>query len=178
MTETSFRRLDAAVVALLLIWIGMGLGFGALTAPLLFKWLPTRDMAGSMAGRIVERLDWAAWLAFGLALLLGFGSRWLNEIDDAEPIGPLRLWTATALAALLFCFTSSFIVSPKLHELRSRIVVPIEDLAPENPDRKAYDKAHGLSRNLFFLRLLLAAGMALGASHLPRKAVDTSGAEA
>ena len=169
MDDKLFRRLDAAVVALLLIWIGMGLGFGALTAPLLFKWLPSRDLAGSVAGRIVERLDWAAWVAFGLAVILGFGSRWMNEIDDHEPIGPLRLWTAAGLAALLFCFTSSFIVSPKLHELRERIVVPMEQLAPEHPDRKAYDKAHGLSRNLFFLRLLLAAGMALGVSQLPRK---------
>ena len=169
MTESSFRRLDAAVVALLLIWIGMGLGFGTLTAPLLFKWLPSRDLAGSLAGRIVERLDWAAWVAFGGALLLGFGARWLNEIDDREVIGPLRLWTAAALAALLFCFTSTFIVSPRLHELRAHIVVPIEELAPEHPDRKAYDKAHGLSRNLFFLRLLLAAGLALGVGHLPKE---------
>jgi hypothetical protein len=169
MTDKLLRRLDAAVLALLLIWIGMGLGFGALIAPLLFKWLPTRDLAGSLAGRIVERLDWAAWVAFGAALLLGFGARWLNEIDDAEPIGPLRLWTAAALAALLFCFTSSFIVSPKLHELRSRIVVPIEDLAPDHPDRRAYDKAHSLSRTLFVLRLLLAAGLALGLSQLPKE---------
>ena len=169
MTDKLLRRLDALVIALLLIWIGMGLGFGILTAPLLFKLLPSRDLAGSIAGRVVERLDWAAWIVFGAATLIGFGARWLNEIEDRDPIGPLRLWTATALAALLMCFASTFVVSPGLRAIRNRIPVPLEQLAPEHPDRKAYDKAHGLSRNLFFLRLLLAAGMALGVGSLPRK---------
>ncbi len=174
MTDKLLRRLDAVVIALLLIWIGMGLGFGILTAPLLFKLLPSRDLAGAIAGRVVERLDWAAWVAFGVATVLGFGVRWLNEIADRDPIGPLRLWTAAALVALLMCFASSFVVSPGLHAIRNRIVVPIEQLAPEHPDRKAYDKAHGLSRNLFFLRLLLAAGMALGVGSLPRKADEAA----
>jgi Domain of unknown function (DUF4149) len=168
MSPESLRRLDLMSLLLLLLWVGMALGFGVLTAPLLFANLPSRDLAGRLAGLVIERLDWAAWIAFGGAFALSFLPRWLAELKEPDAVGPFRLWTAAALAALLMCLASSFIFTPKLREIRARMAAPVEALAPEHPDRLAYQKAHKLSRQFFFLRVLLAAGLALGLAWLPR----------
>jgi hypothetical protein len=166
MSPNALRRLDQLSQLLLLLWAGAALGFGIFSAPLLFRELSSRDVAGHLAGLIVERLDWAAWAAFGIAGLSWIG-RWIAEVED-DLIGPLRLWSAGLLVALLMCFTSSFIATPKIHQIRARIQAPIEALAPDHPDRMAYQKAHGLSRNFFFLRILFAVGLAATVGFLPR----------
>ena len=158
MNAATIRRLDQLTQILLLLWAGAALGFGIFSAPIFFRELPIRDMAGRIAGLIIGRLDWAAWIAFGLAGL-SWAGRWASEIQD-ELIGPIRLWSGGLMVALLMCLASSFVVTPKVQAIRARINAPIETLAPDHADRVAYNKAHGLSRNLFFLRILLAVGLA------------------
>lgn len=167
MDAATLRRLDHGAIALLLLWTGMGLGFGALSAPLLFKLLPSRDLAGQVAGSIVVRLDWAAWVAFGGAFLLSYLPRWLAELQDRDVVGPLRLWSAGALAALLLCLASSFIITPRIQELRGSVPGPIEALAADHPVRASHRKAHRFSTQFFYLRLLLALGLAAGVPFLP-----------
>lgn len=169
MASKHLSRTDAVAVTLLLVWTGMVLGFAFLVAPLLFAILPSRDLAGVIAGRVVERLDLFAWIAFLAALGLVQGRRWLEEISDPEAVGPLRLWSAAVLLALLMCFTSSFIVTPKLRSLRTRLGGSVETVAPDHPDRAAYRRAHGISRQLMGLRLLLALALAAGVAALPRR---------
>ena len=166
MNASTLRRLDQISAILLLLWAGAALGFGLFSAPVFFRELPSRDLAGHLAGLILGRLDWAAWAAFGLAGL-SWGARWMAEVKE-DLIGPLRLWSAALLVALLMCLASSFVVTPKVQAIRARIAAPIESLAPEHPDRQAYNRAHGLSRNLFFLRVLLALGLAATVGGLPR----------
>jgi len=166
MSPNALRRLDQLSQVLLLLWAGAALGFGVFSAPVLFRELPSRDVAGRLAGLIVERLDWAAWATFGLAGLSWVG-RWIAEVEEGL-IGPIRLWSAGLLVALLMCFTSTFIATSKIHEIRARIPVPIESLPPDHADRVAYNKAHGLSRNFFFLRILLAVALAATVGYLPR----------
>jgi len=168
MTAKPFARTDAAAAILLLLWAGMVLGFAFLTAPLLFRILPSRDQAGQIAGLVVGRLDLAAWISFGAALALVQGVRWARSTGDADLLGPLRLWGAAALVALLMCFTSSFIVSPRLQAIRARMDGPVEAVPPEHPDRVAYQRAHKISRQLMGLRLLLALALAAGVVALPR----------
>ncbi len=170
MNAKTLRRTDQITVAALLLWAGAALGFGLLMAPLLFRELPSRDLAGRVAGLIVGRLDGAAWIAFGLAGL-SWGARWVAEVKE-DLIGPLRLWSSAWLVALLMCLASTFVVTPKIQAIRARINAPVESLAPDHVDRVAYNKAHGLSRNLFFLRLLLALGLAATVSVLPRKGLE------
>jgi len=160
MTVKALARTDAAAAAILLIWAGMVLGFALLMAPLLFSVLPSRDLAGLIAGRVVARLDLAAWVAFGGAIVLVQGRRWMLELGEPDIVGPLRLWGAAAVVALLMCFTSAFIVSPRLHAIRARMAGPVETFAPDHPDRASYQKAHGISRQLMGLRVLLALGLA------------------
>ncbi len=170
MSPSTLRRFDRLNQVLLLLWAGAALGFGLFTAPVLFRELPSRDVAGRIAGLIIERLDWAAWIAFAIAGL-SWAGRWIAEVKE-DLIGPIRLWSAGLLVALLMCLASTFIVTPKVHEIRARIKTPIENLAPDHADRVAYNKAHGLSRNLFFLRILLAVSLAATVGLLPRGAED------
>jgi len=166
MSPKTIHRLDQASMILLLLWAGAALGFGIFAAPVLFRELPSRDVAGRIAGLIIVRLDWAAWAVFGLAGL-SWAGRWVAEVEE-DLIGPIRLWSAGLLVALLACLASSFIVTPKIQEIRARIQAPIESLAPDHADRVAYHKAHGISRNLFFLRILVAIGLAATVGLLPR----------
>lgn len=173
MSERTLRLLDSASVALLLLWAGMAMGIAFFAAPAAFHLLPSRELAGRVIGACFHRIDLAAWFAFGLPLLLSYGSRWLSEIKDAGAgVGPLRLWNAAALAALLMCFTSAAIVSPKMEAIRSRITAPIENLPQEHPDRAAFNRAHRISEQLLGLRMLLALGLAVGICFLPRKAEE------
>ena len=167
MSPSTLHRLDQISKVLLFLWAGAALGFGLIAAPILFQQLPSRDVAGRIAGLIIGRIDWAAWIVFGLAGL-SWAGRWVAEVQE-EVIGPLRLWSAAWLVALLMCLASTFVVTPKVNAIRARINAPIESLAPEHPDRVAYNKAHGLSRNLFFLRVILALGLAATVTLLPRR---------
>jgi len=175
MSPSTLHRLDQFSKILLLTWAGAALGFGIISAPILFAELPSRDLAGRLAGLMIGRLDWAAWIAFGLAGL-SWGARWFMDMKE-EIIGPVRLWSASLLVALLMCLASSFVVSPKLHAIRARIAGPIEGLAKDHKDRLSYTKAHGISRNLFILRILLAVGLAATVSRLPRGSKPQSSAE-
>jgi hypothetical protein len=166
MSPKTIQRLDQASMILLLLWAGAALGFGIFSAPVLFRELPSRDVAGRIAGLIIVRLDWAAWAVFVLAGL-SWAGRWVAEVEE-DLIGPIRLWSAGLLVALLACLASSFIVTPKLQEIRARIHAPIESLTSDQADRVAYQKAHGISRNLFFLRILVAVGLAATVGLLPR----------
>lgn len=166
MSPSTLHRLDQFSKILLLIWAGAAIGFGIFSAPVLFQQLPSRDVAGHIAGLIVGRLDWAAWIAFGLAGL-SWGGRWASEVKE-ELIGPIRLWNAAWLVALVMCLASTFVVTPKIQAIRARLNAPVESVAPDHPDRVAYNKAHAVSRNLFFLRILLAIGLASTVGFLPR----------
>lgn len=166
MSETALRRTDRLAQALLLLWAGGGLCFGAL-APLLFALIPSRDLAGSVAGAMVGRLDTLAWVAFGLSLALVFGLRWLNEIDEALPLTPAKLWAFAAMVALILCLISSGLIHPRLLEQRAQMGGAIEAFAKDHPLRAAYDKNHRLSTVVFFLRLGLALVMAFAIDALP-----------
>ena len=166
--EKTLRRLDSASLVLLLLWLGMALGFAGLMAPALFSNLPSKDLAGRLAGVMVARLDIAAWFAFGGALCLSYGGRWLTEIQDSSPIGPLRLWSAAVVVALLFTFSSTFLATPRLQELRAQMNVPVESLPRDDARVKSYRKTHGLSTQFFFIRVILAAALVWGLGSLPK----------
>jgi hypothetical protein len=169
MNATTLARLDRVSGLLLLLWTGMALGIALLAAPIAFHQLPSRELAGNVIGACFRWLDLLSWFAFGLPFLLSYGSRWLAEMKDAG-IGAMTLWSAAALAALLMCFTSMAIVTPRLETIRTRIGAPIETIPEGSPDRAAFNRAHSISEQLMGLRMLLALGLALGVFYLPKGA--------
>lgn len=166
MNLNSISRLDRVSGMLLLLWAGMALGIAVLAAPIAFHQIPSRELAGKVIGAYFWWIDLLSWFAFGLPFLLSYGSRWLSEIKDTG-IGPMMLWSAAALAALLMGFTSMAIVNPRLEAIRTRIGVPIEKIPEDSPDRVAFNRAHSLSEQLMGLRILLALGLAVGVFYLP-----------
>ena len=168
MNNQRFFRLDAVSGLLLLLWAGMALGIAVLAAPIAFQQLPSRDLAGKVIGACFWWIDLLSWFAFGLPFLLSYGSRWLSEMKDSG-VGPMTLWSAATLAALLMCFTSMAIVNPRLEAIRARISGPMEAFPETSPDRSAFKRAHSISEQLMGLRVLLALGLAAGVFYLPRK---------
>lgn len=166
MSESILRRTDRLSQVLLFLWAGGGLCFGAL-APLLFKLIPQRDLAGQVAGAMVARLDTLAWIAFGVSAVLVYALRWVNEIDAPLPVTPSKLWVFTAMVALILCLISSGLITPRLAELRAQMAAPIETFAPSHPLRAAYDHNHKVSSVVFFARLLLALVLGLAIDRLP-----------
>lgn len=168
MTASTFRRLDSVSIALLILWAGMALGFGAFSAPALFRLLPSRDLAATVAGALVERLDWMALVTFALALALSFGARWLGEVGQEAPVGALQLWTMTALLALMMTAVSAFRVTPRIREIRAAHQHAASALPEDHPDRQALARNHRISTTLFTLRIALALGLAWGVAGLPQ----------
>jgi hypothetical protein len=167
MDEKLLSRLDKVAAMLLLLWAGMALGIAVLAAPIAFHQLPSRDLAGRVIGACFWWIDLLAWFAFGVPFLLSYGSRWLSEMKDSG-IGPMTLWSAAALAALLMCFTSMAIVNPRLEAIRTRLGAAIETLPQDSQERVAFNRAHNISEQLMGLRLLLALGLAVGVFYLPK----------
>lgn len=150
----------------LLLWAGACLGFGAM-APLLFAKLPSRDLAGQVAGAMVHRLDTLAWFAFLVPLVLSYGGRWIGELDEG-PIGPAKLWALAMLVPILLTLISHNLVTPRLAELRAQMGGPIESFPLENPLRAIYERNHKVSNIAFFVRIALALGLGLLVEKLPR----------
>lgn len=163
-------RLDRASAGLLLLWVGMALGFAFLVAPVVFQVVPSRAVAGMAMGGVFVRLDGAAWGAFGGALMLSGVPRWVQEIGDGDhPVGPLRLWVGGLLAALLMCMASSFIITPRIEARRAALGATVDTLPTDHPERVAFAKAHGTSRQMLVLRMLLALGLAATVGFLPKQ---------
>lgn len=166
MNEALIRRLDRVSMLLLLLWAGACLGFGAL-APILFAKLPSRDLAGQIAGACVARLDVLAWGAFLLPLVLSYGSRWVGELEEG-PLGPAKLWALAMMVPLLLTLLSATLVSPRLLQIRAQMDGPIEAFAKDHVLRLAYDRNHLVSSLAFHTRWILALALGLTVGLLPR----------
>lgn len=167
MTEAGYRRLDGLAAALLLLWAGLALA--PLVLPIPAPW--THPGEGGlprlvMADWVLRRLDLLSFVGFGLPLLLVWLPRFLAEQEDGTPIGPLRLWSAAALAALLVCLASLTIIGPRLALAHAS--------SPADP--ATWGKAAGLARQFLSLRLILALGLAAGTAWLPRQKVEPEAA--
>lgn len=170
MTTKAIDRLDTFASSILLIWVGMALCVNLFVIPLIFKHANSYELAELMISKVVTWLDVAAWIVFLLALLFVKGTRFVIGITDAEPIGYMRLWVAAAMLALLICFTSTFIVAPKLCAVRGHVGIAMEvDNINFNDDSLSHKKAIKISRQLTWLRLVVALSMTTGVSMLPRR---------
>lgn len=153
MNERLLARLDT--LSRVLLWIWVLLVLGALMGGRLEPWRRV--------------LDYLAWGAFGVAFLVSFVSRWLNEIVDGAPIGPLRIWMAAALVALMMCLASTFILHPKMRAIQSRLAAAQDEGRDQSPHLAALRKARSVNNQMLGLRVLLALGLGYGALMLPRK---------
>jgi len=149
--KESLVVLDAISLVLLAIWLVLTIAHFIFSAAI-----------------TIFHIDIAAWAAFGFSLLLSGLPRWLNDIADTEIIGAFRLWVAAGTTALIICLASSFIAAPKMKSIR-QIQSANQNISAQKHDSLAHDyaKAKNFSTQFLFIRMALAAGMALGIKKLP-----------
>ena len=172
MTTKTIDRLDTIASTILLIWVGMAICVSVFTIPLILKYTINYELSELLISKIATRLDVAAWFAFGVSFLLVKGARFIMGIAETEVISYMRLWSAAAFLALLVCFTSTFIVAPKLCAVRSHVGIAMEvggSVATYNDGASFHREAFKISRQLTWLRLLLAVGLVAGVKKLPRQ---------
>lgn len=151
----------------LLIWVGMASSLYLLTIPSILSTISDCSSVDLILSKIVVRLDFAAWIAFGMAMALVQGTRLLFQISERELISSMRLWSAAVMLALLTCFTSTFIVSPKMHfannYYKNDVGTSYQQVSLIN------QKAYNITNQLVKLRILLALSLTAGIILLPRQ---------
>lgn len=154
--------LEALHIGSLALWVGAMFGFGALTAPLLFRTIASRQEAGDLAGAIIWRLGEFGLYLGGLAALAlivrllrplrrrsgGFTSLGsLGRGTAPRFLGGLRLLLVLGMLALTL--HSLTVKRDELEAAQAALDRPIEQIALDDPRRQAFDRVHGELTRLF-----------------------------
>jgi len=136
----------------LVVWLGGLIFLAFVEAPTVFSpgVLPTRQMAGSIIGRSLDILHYMAIIS-GVVFLIA--SMLYNRISvgDARPMAARHL---LIVLMLLLTVISQFAITPRMHAIRTEAGV-IDNLPPDNPQRREFDRLHGWSEKFEGAVLLL-----------------------
>lgn len=136
------------------LWLGAMVAI-ALTAPIVFQVVPSRDLAGRVFGAILERLFLLIYACAAVILVAGalgqIGRRCAGRIELAR----------YALVALMLAIAlyAGLVVLGELRALQAALPAPIETLPLESGPRARFDALHQLSSRLMGLDVLLALGL-------------------
>jgi hypothetical protein len=89
-------------------WVMSLSTLGFFVVPMLFAYLPTPAMAGTMAAKLFS-VQTGVSTACGLALLLWFRSKWAAAIEDIAPVATVYIAGGVLLALLV-----EFGVAPRI----------------------------------------------------------------
>jgi uncharacterized membrane protein len=136
----------------LVVWLGGLIFFAFVVAPTVFSpgLLPSRQMAGSIVGRSIDRLHWMA-IVSGTVFLIASMLYSRIASGNARPLAPRHVLIALML---LLTVISQFAISPKMHAIRAEAGV-IDDLPPDDPLRMEFDRLHMWSEKFEAAVLLL-----------------------
>jgi uncharacterized membrane protein len=136
----------------LVVWLGGLIFFAFVLAPTVFSpgLLPTRQLAGSIVGRSLDRLHYMA-IVSGIIFLIASMLYSRMASGNARPLAARHV---LILLMLLLTVISQFAISPKMHTIRAEIGV-IDDLPPDNPLRMEFDRLHMWSEKFEVAVLLL-----------------------
>ena len=136
----------------LVVWLGGLIFFAFVLAPTVFSpgLLPSRQMAGSIVGRSLDRLNWMAMVS-GTVFLIASMLYSRIASGNARPLAARHVLIALML---LLTVISQFAISPKMHAIHAEAGV-IDDLPPDNPLRMEFDRLHMWSEKFEVAVLLL-----------------------
>ena len=136
----------------LVVWLGGLIFFAFVLAPTVFSpgLLPSRQMAGSIVGRSLDRLHYVA-IVSGTVFLIA--SMLYSRIASGNA-RPLAARHVLIVLMLLLTVISQFAISPEMHAIRAEAGV-IDDLPPDNPRRMEFDRLHVWSEKFEVAVLLL-----------------------
>ena len=138
----------------LAVWVGATL-CAAMSAPVIFRAIPSRDLAGAVFGELLRRLE---AVKHGLSLLLVLGvfsavSR-AGRVEERSAVTAIGIFLAVATNVYV-----SMVVRPRMEYFRRQI--PSFDAAPEDdPWRRKFGALHSRSAGVVVAGLL-CAGVAL-----------------
>jgi hypothetical protein len=136
-------RLSRIENLLLSLWIGSMVGIGYIAAPVLFRLLDDRKLAGTLAGEMFSIVGLAGMI-IGLLLV---GSYVLNH-----KLAATREWRFWVLCAMLIIvILSHFVVQPYMAELK------LQGLVEGSKAAKHFGMMHGVSSIMYLITNLLGA---------------------
>ena len=131
-------------VALLGVWLGAMLAFGALFVPAAFEHLPTA-LAASVLGDGFGALDRAGIGVGSACALLG----WLDARRRGDRAVSAQLRALLPLVGVAAHLVNGFWVTPRIHALRLSAGGGIGQLAAGDPALNEFARLHAASRGLF-----------------------------
>lgn len=137
----------ALLTVALSAWLGAGLLFAAVVAPAAFRVLPSRALAGALAGAVLPVLFWTG-AAVGVWAIIRL----------RRP--PARRW-AFGLALLLVgaSLGSQLVVGRAIARVRASVGAEFETLPTDDARRVTFGRLHALSVLLLGTSMLSAAGL-------------------
>jgi hypothetical protein len=136
------------------MWLGAALFFGAVVAPAAFGVLRSFDLpnASEIAGSIVTRTlgvinisGFAISLLLLLTLILVRGNR--SSVSFLlELICLAVLAVATGVG--------HWLIASRMRALRAAMILPIDQIAPDDPRRLAFNSLHGYSVNVLGIAMI------------------------
>jgi len=136
------------------LWLG-GMVAIALTAPVVFQVVPSRDLAGRVFGGVLARLFPLIYACAGLMLVAGAvqlgRARGLTRVEVAR-YGLVLIMLAVAL------YTGVAVLG-EMRSIQAALPGPIETLPIEDGPRARFDSLHKLSERLMGLDVVLALAL-------------------
>lgn len=139
----------------LVVWVGGIIFFSFGVAPVLFKVLPTRHLAGSVVTRSLAVLH-AMGIISGIVFLVSSMVQTHVTRGSAEPLATRHL---LVYLMILLTLVSQFSTSPKMAALRADMV-EIDTIAATDPRRIEFNRLHQWSTRLEGGVLLLGLAVA------------------
>jgi hypothetical protein len=136
------------------VWLGAIVAI-ALTAPVVFQVVPSRDLAGRVFGGVLERLFPLIYLCAGLMLAAG-------AVQLARAGGLTRGELARyglVVAMLVIALYTGVAVLGEMRTIQAALPGPIETLPIDSGPRARFDSLHKLSERLMGLDLILALAL-------------------
>jgi Domain of unknown function (DUF4149) len=148
--------INVSRVILLAAWFGAALFFGAVVAPAAFGVLRSFGLsnANEIAGSIVTRsLSVVNLAGFVIALLLLVTAiLWRNSSSRRSFIVECICLGVIALATGV----GHWFIAARMRALRAAMVLPIDQIAADDPRRIAFSNLHGYSVNALSLAMIAA----------------------
>jgi len=135
----------------LALWVG-GTLVVVLAAPLLFREIPSRDLAGRIFGELLRRFEAVKQLLSLLLVLAVFA-----QLEATRQLGGRRFVAGAAIfVAVATNVYLAMVVRPRLGYFRMK-VGSFDETPPENPWRVRFDRLHRRSARVLVLGWIAAA---------------------
>lgn len=138
---------------LLALWVGGLWVTGYLVVPTLFATLDDRQLAGLLAGRIFQTMNYVG---------LGVGTYLVISVLVSTGEQKLKEWRVWVLLVMLFLImAAAFVIQPMMQELKT------QGIAEGSAQASQFGRLHGVSSILFLINSVL--GLLLVGTGLRRK---------